>query len=104
MTLSTQEGKQPKGFAYTGMVFCSISICAAFSVMLHIVHAVRARQTHGARRPVGAILLLVGWMSLADMFWAAKFLWSYSRCQFQSRSSCGMVENCVWSYPLCQFQ
>ena len=81
MTLSTQGGKQPKGISDTAMVFCGISICAALNVVLHIVGAVRRQHdSHGAgtRRPVGAILLLVGWMSLADTFWAVKFLWSYA--------------------------
>ena len=50
------------------VVFCAISIIAAGSVV---------RDVFGARyhrRKVGPILVLVGWMSLADVLWAARFL------------------------------
>eukprot|EP00937_MAST-01D_sp_MAST-1D-sp2_P005460 g5460.t1 len=55
----------------TAICFSSLSIVAAAVVALQVFRA----RSRGAR--VGAILVLVGWMSLADILWASKFIASY---------------------------
>ena len=46
----------------TAIVFCAISMVAAGTVVYHVFGA----QRRGKK--VGAILVLVSWMSLADVF------------------------------------
>ena len=52
----------------TAIFFCGFSMIAASTVVWHILSARRRGKK------VGAILVLVGWMSLADIFWAVRFM------------------------------